>query len=177
MRALLYILLIFIGTSGCVKQTQTDSGENMSTMNASYRGVYTTSDRLALKHPFFAKRNSFYATIGLTEKGNYNFVYWINTTSKAVSFPCEDGQPKLIQEAMDDKGIWKPIEYWQLSTCGFSHMTCTIEPNHYSWATIIKYKGDFQTKLRVKYKIGDEIKYSPTFNGSINLTQFEVANQ
>jgi hypothetical protein len=81
----------------------------------------------------------------------------------------------LIQEAKDTDGKWKPIEYF------WSHVPgggCIITPNfllkhkQYMATSIIKYHGDFKTKIRVKYQNQWNTYYSNEITGYINHSQF-----
>jgi hypothetical protein len=81
---------------------------------------------------------------------------------------------RYIQEAKDVDGVWKPIEYF------YNHPTCIVtkellklKAKNYLAIPIIKYKGDFKTKLRIKMQIDDEIYFSNEITGYINRTQFD----
>lgn len=81
----------------------------------------------------------------------------------------------MIQEAQDTDGKWKPIEYvWSARAGG----GCMLTPNfllkkkHYLAAAIIKYHGNFKTKIRVKFQNQWNTYYSNEITGYINHTQF-----
>lgn len=81
---------------------------------------------------------------------------------------------RLIQEAKDQDGKWKPIEYFANYPSCIPNPFCNVhQPQKYSALSIIKYHGDFKTKLRVKVKIGEYIYYSNEIVGSINHSQFD----
>ena len=80
---------------------------------------------------------------------------------------------KMIQQAKDTDGKWKPIEFFQATpTCIVTNTFLKFNPNKYQALGVIKYNGNFKTKLRVKVKINNEIYYSNEFCGIINRSQF-----
>lgn len=112
-------------------------------------------------YPVFVYNNS--------NNSNYfkNYGNYSNPNSKV--FP-------MIQEAKDKNGIWKPIEFSEdiiLSPEG--NLYYELLPKNFLVTSIIKYKGDYKTKIRVKIVIGKEIFYSNEINGTINYSQFDTA--
>jgi hypothetical protein len=101
-----------------------------------------------------------------------------NTSDK----PAYSDSIRMIQQAKDKDGKWKPIEY-------FFKLPINIIPSHrffyehlpkkYCALSVMKYQGDFKTKLRVKVKIGQNTYYSNEIGGYINRTQFNktIAHQ
>lgn len=83
---------------------------------------------------------------------------------------------KYIQEAKDSKGNWKPIEcYYNFGECGNPEMYCyQIVSKNYILYPIIKYHGNFKTKLRVKVYNKRNVYYSNEFTGYINISQFDT---
>lgn len=80
---------------------------------------------------------------------------------------------KMIQEAKDVDGKWKPVEFFQdIPTCVVTNMFLKLNPHKYQASAIIKYNGDFKTMLRVKVKINNEVYYSNEIYGHINKSQF-----
>lgn len=80
---------------------------------------------------------------------------------------------KMIQQAKDVDGKWKPIEFFQTTpTCVVTNIFLKFNPKQYQAFAVMKYNGDFKTKLRVKVKINNEIYYSNEFCGQINRSQF-----
>jgi hypothetical protein len=80
---------------------------------------------------------------------------------------------KMIQEAKDVDGKWKPIEFFQKTpTCVVTNSFFKCYSKQYQAFVVMKYNGDFKTKLRVKVKINNEIFYSNEFYGQINRSQF-----
>lgn len=89
-----------------------------------------------------------------------------NPLSRELSF---------ILEAKNGKGEWKPIEYIHRDSfvCGFSGQTdYLLKPGHFMVSYVKKYRGGFNTKMRVKFKSYNQLFYSNEFPGSINEGQF-----
>ena len=112
-------------------------------------------------YPVFVYNNS--------NNSNYfkNYGNYTNPNSKV--FP-------MIQEAKDKNGIWKPIEFSEdiiLSPEG--NLYYELLPKNFLVTSIIKYKGDYKTTIRVKIVIGKDIFYSNEINGTINYSQFDTA--
>lgn len=112
-------------------------------------------------YPVFVYNNS--------NNSNYfkNYGNYTNPNSKV--FP-------MIQEAKDKNGIWKPIEFSEdiiLSPEG--NLYYELLPKNFLVTSIIKYKGDYKTTIRVKIVIGKDIFYSNEINGAINYSQFDTA--
>jgi len=81
----------------------------------------------------------------------------------------------IIQEALDKDNKWKPIEFtYQSPQCGIaaSIVNYRIQPKHYLATAIIKYHGNFKTKIRVNFLRGDKVTYSNEIIGYINRSQF-----
>lgn len=82
---------------------------------------------------------------------------------------------KIIQEALDVDNKWKPIEFtYEMPGCGVtSSIICyRIKPKHYLATAVIKYTGDFKTKIRLNYLRGYKVFYSNEITGYINRSQF-----
>jgi len=100
--------------------------------------------------------------------------YIINRQPYGIPIPMSSYIPILIQEAIDSLGRWKPIEYIDVGGCGNSGHVAKLPPNSYLTGSVLKYTGNFETKLRLKLRYGEHILYSTPFNGKINLEQFEI---
>lgn len=148
------------------------NGQNTMEMIASKKSLYSFNDRGKIKSQSILRRNTFYFLVNRAKDENYNWLFFMNRTDSLVVFNCEDGQPRIIQEAKNREGNWEPIEFWRNSTCGNSYGSCSINPGEYTYYKIHKYNGHFLTFLRVKINMGDKICYSPTFLGRINEEQF-----
>lgn len=97
-----------------------------------------------------------------------------NTSNENTYLELQDAQIIMIQEAKDENGDWKPIEFWQHSWCGNSYAFEKLLPNTIVIAKIFKYDGDFETDIRLKLKNGNHIIYSDSFKGKINKSQFDL---
>lgn len=110
----------------------------------------------------------------MDKNSNYFKAYLINATKDTIIATRQDGSLIIIQEALNEKGEWKPIEYWVHSGCGNSYFDpLRLDPGNFVLVPIKKYTGNYQTKIRLKWKNGVEINYSESFDGSINKSQFE----
>ncbi len=105
----------------------------------------------------------------------YFTAYLINTTDSTLTARKQDGSLIMIQEAIDQHGAWKPIEYWVHSGCGNSYFNpLELEPDHYVMIPIKKYTGAWKTQIRLKWKLGGKVMYSGSFKGSIDMAQFKM---
>ncbi|RCL72787.1 MAG: hypothetical protein DBW72_05940 [Flavobacteriales bacterium] len=99
--------------------------------------------------------------------------YLVNTSDSTFSANIQDGSLIIIQEALDKDGNWNPIEYWVYSGCGNSYFSLKLDTGKYVMIPIKKYSGKFKTKIRLKFKYGADVLYSESFEGSLNVSQFE----
>lgn len=104
----------------------------------------------------------------------YFISYFINTSNITFKAERQDGSLMMIQEALNEKGEWSPIEFWVYSGCGNSYFNpLELEPGHCVMVPIKKYSGSFKTKIRLKMKNNSSIYYSTSFDGSIDPSQFK----
>lgn len=107
----------------------------------------------------------------------------INTSEADISIRIQNGSLIMIQEAKNEKGQWQPIEYWDYDWGdGSVFDQLVLGPQKAILISAPQYKGDFETQIRFKLKIGDsigteDIYYSPAFAGSISLSQFKINPQ
>jgi hypothetical protein len=101
-------------------------------------------------------------------------VYIWNPTDKTTSIPVQGVATEIIQEAKDEKGNWRPIEFWVSGFCGNGKWDYILKPNYYAVTSVYKYSGEFQTDLRIKFRRGTKVYYSDSFKGTINKKQFET---
>jgi len=107
-------------------------------------------------------------------KADFFSCYLINTTDSTFNASRQDMSLIMIQEALDKDGNWQPIEYWVYSGCGNSYFyPLELIPNTCVLVPIIKYTGDYETKIRLKFKYDKKVIYSTSFNGSIQKSQFK----
>lgn len=96
-----------------------------------------------------------------------------NTTDTLFTTKRQDRSLIIIQEAVDDKGVWRPIEYWVHSTCGNSYLQALqLSSGMYVTIPIRQYKGEYKTKFRLKMRNDKQIIFLDTFEGSILKSQF-----
>lgn len=101
------------------------------------------------------------------------FIY--NSTDSLVSLDTQEGWIYIIQEAKDEKGKWKPIEFWDYYTiCGNSLNSKELLPGQVGISKIYSYKGDYHTQMRVKLLTNGLIYYSNEFQGTINKSQLKL---
>lgn len=103
-------------------------------------------------------------------------VYIQNNTSDRIELHHQDYKIYILQEAMDENGLWKPIEYWESSDCGNSFGDIKIEPNEIIETKTTKYQGNFKTKIRFKLSENNKVYYSNSLDSSINPNMLIVLN-
>lgn len=101
-------------------------------------------------------------------------IYLKNNSKDSIEIWKQDGQLFLIQEAKNENGIWKPIEYWSYSWCGNSYSAKKIEGQKIIKTESPKYNGSFETEIRFKFLIDDDVFYTNPLNCNIDLTQFII---
>lgn len=121
----------------------------------------------------FAVRRELWMTNKTLVRGFPVYIY--NPTKNPLRIEEQDGRIMMIQEALDSNGQWRPIEAWQFSDCGNSYGGVVLRPDYYIMIKIVKYKGSYETLLRLKMINKDEIIYSKPFRGSINLSQTDTS--
>lgn len=136
---------------------------------------YMWNDKISKKEKFIDSI-SYYAVEKFIEKNpkllKAMSVFITNPTSKSIRVEEQDWRLMLIQEALDKSGKWKPIEYWEYSGCGNSYGGIALRPKHLIMIKILKYSGNYKTKIRLKFLNDSIVYYSKPFSGSINLSQF-----
>lgn len=108
-------------------------------------------------------------------------IYVYNTTKDSFDMDVQDNRLYITMQALDNKGIWRDIEYSPSSWCGNSYYSVTLKAHEYWALTVPVYDGDIETTLRFAfstqreknqvYKVNQPI-YSNTFIGKINPAQF-----
>ncbi|CAM1341675.1 hypothetical protein [Tenacibaculum amylolyticum] len=104
------------------------------------------------------------------------YIYNESNRNQSLNKPVNGGDLFLITEAKNEKGEWKPIEYFEQFTflCGTGHQDYLLKSKQFIVAGVKKYSGSFKTKLRLKLNSFGKVFYSNTFEGSINKKQFET---
>jgi hypothetical protein len=103
-------------------------------------------------------------------------VYLFNPSDKTTSVSTGSGF-FMVQEAKNEQGEWKPIEYKVYPGCGLSYADFVLEPRYYLVTFAYKYYGDFETELRIVLKKNEKLYYSKPFKGSINRSQFLIPKE
>lgn len=105
-------------------------------------------------------------------KATYFTSYLINTSDTAFTITKQDGSLMMIQEALDNEGNWRPIEYWVPSSCGNSYYQLRLQPNEYVTVPIRQYEGDFATKVRLRMYRNSSVFVSKPFETTIDKGLF-----
>ena len=108
-----------------------------------------------------------------TDKYNAYFpVFLYNSTKKTKILIGKDNYVFAIQEAKDAQGNWRPIEEKGHDFCGVGYWGLKFQPTEFSTILIRKYKGSFETDLRIRLRNGKNTIISEVFRGHINPKQF-----
>ena len=96
-----------------------------------------------------------------------------NNTADTLNVTTHIGGTLIgIQEAKDERGNWRPIEYWFNDRCGNSFNDIQLAPDEYLNFFIPRYYGTFKTKLRLRLLIGTKTYTSNEWDGRIDKKQF-----
>ncbi len=95
----------------------------------------------------------------------------VNRTKSEAAFDASDSRLPIVQEALDERGNWRPLEYLPSSWCGNSYHRVFLPAGQYWEFATPKYEGKQKTKLRFVLQTKPPI-YSPEFEGSVNSGQF-----
>lgn len=96
----------------------------------------------------------------------------VNATGKPLAFSACDSRLSIVQEAIDDKGVWRSVESLPSSFCGNSYHRLTLEPGKFWAFAAPRYQGEHKIRLRFRIDVPAGPVYSNEFEGSVNLTQF-----
>ncbi|CAL2095114.1 hypothetical protein [Tenacibaculum sp. 190524A02b] len=107
---------------------------------------------------------------------NYYPVYFVNSTNSDKLFYGKDNYVFGIQEAISKEkyGSWLPIESRGFDFCGNGHWGLVVHPQEFILVLMRKYEGSFNTQMRVRFKVNENIFVSKSFKGSINESQFSI---
>lgn len=119
--------------------------------------------------------------IDTTQLINYKFVdkyrgypiYIKNTSNQWAKNSISSSFP-MICEAIDKKGNWVEIEFFEPSFCGNSYMTFIMKPKSYLVSTFPLYDGDYETKVRLKHLLNGKVEYSNTIKTRIFKNHFQI---
>jgi hypothetical protein len=96
----------------------------------------------------------------------------VNDHDDTINIGYGDHIP-VIMEALDTNGQWKPIEEQFVYMCGTGLNRIILPPGNIVVTYAFVYKGNYRTKLRLRYVTGKPEAVSNEFYGSINRTQFK----
>jgi len=101
------VMIIFVNINCNTKIYSDSNGINTKRMVNSKRGVYGSDSIRKINSTNFLYKEKLFLQVIKTDDENYNWLTLINNTDSMIRFPCEDGQPKMLQEAKDRKRNWK----------------------------------------------------------------------
>lgn len=112
------------------------------------------------------------ATLKTHEQG---ITVWLTNGSKqAVWFQAADSNVLGWLEAQDQRGQWRPIEYFHQYTCGNSYHRVALEPNHgWNWQVPLA-KGGLKTTVRWRILVEGGELVSNAISATIPATKFEL---
>lgn len=158
-----------------------DTTFNFASQGLVYKNfLYSVNESIlrdSVKVDFYKNKLPF-SSISSLQK-NYVSCYQVlfyNNSTKDIPLGTSDMEIRIIQEAKDVDNKWKPIEFHNSVAFCIEPLDLLLSPRHYSTSAIIKYKGNFKTKIRVKYCDGKNSFYSNIINGTINRSQFNQKN-
>ncbi len=102
----------------------------------------------------------------------------VNRTAETTSFAACDSGLYIVQEALNRRGEWQPLERFPDSFCGNSFHQVFLEPDEYWAFYAIPRVGGFKTKLRFRLeRLGERangagIIVSDEYEGSVSPTAF-----
>jgi hypothetical protein len=105
----------------------------------------------------------------------YNPVFIVNESKETRIIKGKDGYLKCVLEALDTDQIWYPVSKWFAFECGNGDFAVDIQPDEFLVVLFPESSGEFNTKLRLKIPIGNQIYYTTPFKGSIKASQFLFA--
>jgi hypothetical protein len=100
-------------------------------------------------------------------------VYIANLTDSDIIIRDIGGSLDIVEEAMDKNKKWIAIEKIGSSHFGIAKGYTFLKPRQFLICSVLKYRGAFKTKLRVRFTVKDQIYYSKPFDGSINYAQIK----
>jgi hypothetical protein len=111
------------------------------------------------------------------EENAYYTAFISNPTDKTQILIGKDDKIFALQEAKDSHGIWRPIEDKGTEFCGVGYWGLQVHPKEFSTILFPKYKGTFETDMRIRLRNGKHTIVSEAFKGHINPKQFYFKNR
>ena len=156
------ILIILLCQIAKAQQSEMSVNQNQ------YNSDFVANSELKEQFDTKIKSQKEFELIALPSTDGKISVFIKNNSSDTISISHQDFKIYILQEAMDENGIWKPIEYWESSDCGNSFGKIKIEPNGIIETKSTKYNGNFKTKIRFKLSENNKVYYSNSIIGNIN---------
>ncbi|WBL23865.1 hypothetical protein [Zunongwangia sp. HRR-M8] len=156
------ILIILLCQIAKAQQSEMSVNQNQ------YNSDFVANSELKEQFDTKIKSKKEFELIALPNTDGKISVFIKNNSSDTISISHQDFKIYILQEAMDENGIWKPIEYWESSDCGNSFGKIKIEPNGIIETKSTKYNGNFKTKIRFKLSENNKVYYSNSIIGNIN---------
>ncbi|RZJ33580.1 MAG: hypothetical protein EOO51_13285 [Flavobacterium sp.] len=100
-----------------------------------------------------------------------------NNSKDSIFVSIEDARLYVILEALSPENEWKPIEYFQRSSCGNSLSSKYIDSSSAISTQSEFHTGRFRTKIRYKILLGLENYYSNEVACSIDLNLFNISSE
>lgn len=133
------------------------------------RNTFWSNDSIRIKFEFEQ-----YLTNGYEVSSKNQLVAALkNSSSTVIRLDTYDGEVSMIQEAVNKKGEWQPIEFYSYGDCGFGHHIISIQKGEQVRILTTRYSGDFKTRMRLKLLTRNGVFYSDEFDGQINQSQFK----
>jgi hypothetical protein len=111
-----------------------------------------------------------------TEGSDFS-VYVLNNLKDSITIPMQDWHLFLIQEAKDQNGQWKPVEYFRRSWCGNSYRFDKFASKTVIETNTKAYIGKFETEIRFKLLVSETVYYSNSLKSKIDLSQFVISKE
>jgi hypothetical protein len=103
-------------------------------------------------------------------------VYFVNSTNTDKVFLGKDSYAFGIQEARGygEYAGWQPLEGRGFDFCGNGRWGLIVRPQEFVVVLMRKYQGDFNTQVRVRFRLGETTYVSAPFLGKVNSEQFRL---
>jgi hypothetical protein len=109
---------------------------------------------------------------------SYFPVYFVNSTQTEKIFLGKDSYVYGIQEAVEKEAYdwYKPIESAGFDFCGNGCWGMIVRPGEFVVVLMRKYMGSYETEMRVRFSVGENIYVSKPFLGNISRNQFLISD-
>lgn len=135
--------------------------------NKEYRWYYDTNIKITVDTLQKIKKENIFTNVNVSFFDAYPII--IKSKEKDTIKIGSGNKLPIVLEAKDSIGNWKPIEEQFKYGCGTGLNGIILPPKTIIVSSVMIYKGNYKTKLRIK--LGEN--FSNEFNGTINYRQFE----